>query len=144
MEFGVTRSFQAKVLILAVFVVGAFTGAVLGDLYRTRFAGIEEPVRGAPDQGRARPPGFEAFEDFLSLSDDQRAQLDEILMNTRERYRELQSKTRPMYREITIESQEEIRAILDEDQLERYEEWIVTLDRRGPGRGRNERQPNAQ
>lgn len=139
-----TRSFQAKILILAVFVVGAFTGAVLGDLYRTRFAGIDEPARGAPGQGRIRPPDFEAFEDYLSLSEDQRAQLDEILRNSRERYRELQSKTRPMYREITLRSQDEIRAILDEGQLARYEEWIATLDRRGPGRGRNERQPDDQ
>jgi hypothetical protein len=140
----VTRSFQAKLLILAVFVVGAFTGGVLGDLYRTRFAGIEEPSRGTPDPRRPRPPDFEAFEDYLSLTDPQRAQLDEILRNTRERYRELQSKTRPMYREITLASQDEIRAILDEGQLARYEEWIGTLDRRGPGRGRNERQPDAQ
>ena len=138
-----TRSLQAKILILAVFVVGAFTGALVGDLYRTRFAPAEEASRGVPDRGR-RPPDFEAFEDYLSLSDNQRAELDEILSRSRERYRELQTKTRPMYRELTLQSQDEIRAILDEGQLARYEEWIETLDRRGPGRGRDERQPNAQ
>jgi hypothetical protein len=130
----VTRSFQAKSLILAVFVVGALTGVVVSDLYRTRVQSPEGRAENRPDDGN-RPPDFE---DFLALSAGQREQLDGILKASRERYRELQSTTRPMYQELTVQSQDEIRAILNEDQLARYEEWIEIVDRRR-GRGPDDR-----
>jgi uncharacterized membrane protein len=136
-----TRSLQAKLLILAVFVIGALTGGVLNQLYETRVQSStvsEDDDSGRPDRGR-RPPDFQRFEDFLDLDQDQRGQLDRILSESGERYRELQAQTRPMYRDLTEQSRSEINGILSESQRVRYEEWTERLrDVRGGG-GRGDR-----
>jgi uncharacterized membrane protein len=133
-----TRSLQAKLLILAVFVIGALTGGVLNQVYETRVQSStvsEDTDSGRPDRGR-RPPDFQRFEDFLDLDQDQRGQLDRILSESGERYRELQAQTRPMYRDLTEQSRSEIDGILSESQRVRYEEWTERLrDVRGGGRG---------
>ena len=133
-----TRSLQAKLLILAVFVIGALTGGVLTEVYETRVlssALSDDANSGRPDRER-RPPDFQRFEDFLDLDQEQREQLSTILAESRDRYRELQAETRPMYRDLTEQSQSEIRGILSDVQLARYEEWTERLEQfRGDGRG---------
>ena len=137
-----TRSRQAKLLILAVFVIGVLIGGVLTELYESRLPSIAQ----SPDADRQRPEGnFQRFEDFLELDEEQSAQLDTILRDSRERYRELQSRTRPMYRDLTEQSNTEIRGILTDEQLVLYEEWTrrieeVRSERGGRGgRGRDDR-----
>ena len=132
-----TRSLQAKLLILSVFIIGALTGAVLTEVYETRVQPSrlpEDATTVRSDRGR-RPPNFQRFEDFLNLDEEQREQLDAILAQSRDRYRELQRETRPMYRDLTEQSQSEIRGILNQEQVARYDEWIERLqERRGGGR----------
>ncbi len=133
-----TRSLQAKLLILAVFVIGALTGGVLTEVYETRVLSSvlsHDANSGRPDSER-RPPDFPRFEDYLDLEQEQREQLSAILADSRDRYRELQAETRPMYRDLTEQSRSEIRGILSQDQLARYEEWTERLEQfRGDGRG---------
>ena len=133
-----TRSLQAKLLILAVFVIGALTGGVLTQVYQTRVlssALSDEANTGRPDRGR-RPPDFQRFEDFLDLNREQCEQISTVLAESTERYRDLQAETRPMYRDLTEQSRTEIRGILNEDQRVRYDEWSERLaERRGGGRG---------
>jgi hypothetical protein len=133
-----TRSLQAKLLILAVFVIGTLTGVMLTEVYETRVlssALSDDANSGRPDRER-RPPEFQAFQDFLALDQDQCEQISTILAESRERYRDLQAETRPMYRDLTEQSRTELRGILDEDQRVRYEEWTERLaERRSGGRG---------
>ena len=83
-----TRSLQAKLLILAVFVIGALTGAVLTDVYETR---VQSTVADTdPDR-----PERERPRDFLGLSEEQNVQLDAILQRSGQRYRELRAQTNP-------------------------------------------------
>ena len=137
-----TRSRQAKLLILAVFVIGVLTGGVLTELYETRVPSISQSPDADPEP---RERNFQRFEEFLELDDEQTAQLNTILRDSRERYRELQSRTRPMYRDLTEQSQAEIRGILTDGQLVLYEEWIRRIEEsRGErggrsGRGRDDR-----
>ena len=137
-----TRSRQAQLLILAVFVIGVLTGGVLTELYETRLPSIAQ----SPDTDQERREGnFQRFEEFLELDEEQTAQLDTILRDSRERYRELQSRTRPMYRDLTEQSRAEIRGILTGEQLVLYEEWTRRIEEsRGArggrgGRGRDDR-----
>ncbi len=137
-----TRSRQAKLLILAVFVIGVLIGGVSTELYESRVPSIVQ----SPDADQQPPEGnFQRFEEFLELDEEQTAQLDTILRDSRERYRELQSQTRPMYRELTEQSRAEIRGILTDEQLVLYEEWTRRIEEsrserggRG-GRGREDR-----
>lgn len=124
-----TRSLQAKLLILAVFVIGALTGAVLADVYKTRVESSLVSDEGSQDPAaRRRRPPIERFEDFLELDETQRDQLATILQESRERYRDLQAETRPMYRALTEQSQNDIRGILTEEQRERYEAFLVRVE----------------
>lgn len=137
-----TRSLQAKLLILSVFVIGILTGVVLTGMYETGLETVAESPE--PDQERAER-NFQRFENFLELDEEQTVQLDEILRNSRERYRNLQAQTRPMYQDLTEQSSVEIRGILTDEQLVRYEEWTRRIEElreeRGSrgGRGRNDR-----
>ena len=124
-----TRSLQAKLLILGVFVIGALTGAVLTEVYETRLGpsvGSDEDDAEQADTNRG--PNVPRFEDFLELDEGQRAELNTILRRSRERYRELQSQTRPLYQALTEQSRDEIRAILNDEQLLRYERWIERIE----------------
>ena len=133
-----TRSLQAKLLILAVFVIGALTGVMLTEVYETRVqsSGLSEGTTPDRTDGERRPPDFQRFEDFLELDEEQREQLSTILTDLRGRYRDLQAQTRPMYRDLTEQSRTEIRGIRGAEQLSRYEEWTERLEEyRGGGRG---------
>ncbi len=134
-----TRPLQAKLLILAVFALGAVSGAVIKDVYDTRsrsaFPGQAE--RGGRGVG---PESFQRFEEFLELDADQRARLDAILEASGESYRALRAETRPMYQDIREQSMAEIRAILTDEQAARYDEWIRRIEefRGRGGRGADE------
>ncbi len=128
-----TRPLQAKLLILAVFALGATTGVVVKDVYdtRTRIAFSGEPDRGNRGAG---PESFQRFEEFLDLDEEQRMRLNGILEASGERYRALRAETRPMYQDIREQSLAEIRAILTDEQAARYDEWVRRIEEfRGRG-----------
>ena len=108
------RTFQAKLLILAVFLVGILTGAVLMDVYETR-------VFSDTDRSRRERP---SFKEFLALTPAQATQVDAILEETRDDFRELRAQTRPQYDTLREESRNQIRELLTEVQKDRYDEWI--------------------
>ncbi len=124
------RTFQAKLLILAVFVVGVLSGAILMDVYETR-------VFSSDDRGR----GDVSYVEYLQLTEQQEAEVSAILERTREGFRELRGQTRPMYEQLRENTRNDIREILTEPQQEFYNEWIEdqrrrTRDRERGGRGR--------
>ena len=117
------RTVQAKVLILAVFVVGLLSGAILMDVYETRvFSGDERDQRGV------------SYVEYLQLTEEQEAGVEVILEGTREGFRELRRQTRPLYDQLSENTQNQIRELLTEPQQVLYSEWIEDLRRR---RGRD-------
>ncbi len=136
------RSLQAKLLVLAVFVAGLLSGAVIANVYEERVQGDERRVESNNRyRDRGRDHNHQSFEDYLGLTPEQRDQLSGILEDSRDGYRELRARTRPEYQAIRDASRERIRGILTDEQRERYEEWInrererENNRRRGRGRG---------
>ena len=137
-----TRTLQAKLLVLAVFLAGMLSGAVIANVYEERVQGDERRVESnARNRDRERDHNHQSFEDYLGLTPEQRDQLSGILEESRDGYRELRARTRPEYQAIRDASRERIRGILTDEQRERYEEWINrererdNNRRRGRGRG---------
>ncbi len=137
-----TRTLQAKLLVLAVFLAGMLSGAVIANVYEQRVEGDERRVEANDrNRDRERDHNHQRFEDYLGLTPEQRDQLSEILEDSRDGYRELRAKTRPEYQAIRDASREKIREMLTDEQRGRYEEWINrererdTNRRRGRGHG---------
>jgi hypothetical protein len=126
------RTLQAKLLILAIFIIGVLTGAVLMDVYETRVFSRNESRSGR--SGNIRET--RSFQEFLELTEEQQSQVDLVLEATRESFRTLREQTRPLYDDLREDSRGQIRAILTEEQLVRFDEWIERegqRERRGRG-----------
>lgn len=120
-----TRTLQAKLLVLAVFIAGMLSGAVVTNVYEERVQGDELGVEpNDRNRDRERDHNHQRFEDYLGLTPEQRDQLSEILEGSRDGYRELRAKTRPEYQAIRYASRQKIREMLNDEQRGRYEEWI--------------------
>ncbi len=129
------RTVQAKLLILTFFVVGVMTGFVLADMYETRVLG---DAGDRPQSSRFQ--GRQSFSEFLEFTQAQQVEVQAILGEAREAFRELRAETGPMYARLTEQSRDQIREILNEEQLERYNGWIETEGSRrrfGSRSGRN-------
>jgi hypothetical protein len=124
------RTIQAKLLILAVFVVGLLSGATLMDVYETRvFSSDQRGGRGA------------SYVEYLQLTEEQETGVAVILEGTREGFRELRRQTRPLYEQLSENTQNEIRELLTEPQQALYSEWIEDLrQRRDRERGGRDRE----
>ena len=123
-----TRTLQAKLLVLAVFLAGTLSGVVLTNLYETNVRGDDvqaterrqDGERSRRDRNRER----QSFEEYLGLTPEQNAQMSTILEEAREGYRELQARTRPEYHALRSESREQIRSMLRDEQRDLYETWL--------------------
>ena len=138
-----TRTLQAKFLVLAVFLVGTLSGAVLTNVYETNVLG-DDAAESRPDRegnrDRSRNKDRQSFEEYLGLTPEQNDQMSAILEEAREGYSELQARTRPEYRALRSDSRDQIRSMLNEEQLARYESWIERArEREGERDGRRRR-----
>ena len=123
-----TRTLQAKLLVLAVFLVGTLSGVVLTNVYETNVRGDDLQATERRQDGdrsrRGRNRERQSFEEYLGLTPEQNAQMSTILEEAREGYRELQARTRPEYRALRSESREQIRSMLSDEQRDLYETWL--------------------
>ena len=124
----IKRTAQAKLLILAVFVIGVVSGAILMDVYETRvFSSDDRSGRGV------------SYVEYLQLTQEQEAEVAAILEGTREGFRELRGQTRPMYDQLRENTRNEIRELLTEPQRALYNEWIEDQRQRRRDRERGGR-----
>jgi hypothetical protein len=103
----------AATLLLAVFAAGAVFGGVA-----SRALGIGDPTP-------------EVLEIELTLTMEQRAEVDSILQRQQSEMQLLWSQMRPQFDALREGVREQIMAILYEDQQARYRELIARSDRRG-------------
>jgi len=115
---------RALALLLGAFLLGGVTGALLD---RSMTAGA------APEASRARRGDErdrrESYLDWLAaelaLSEQQRAQLAEILERNRAQVASLWEKTRPAFEELKTRLRAEVRAVLNADQQVAYDALIA-------------------
>jgi Spy/CpxP family protein refolding chaperone len=120
---------KAKLLVFAVFLVGAVTGAVVEKVYETRSLADATPEKTAE---RAT----QAVQDYLDLTDEQRQQWQAILQEFRPETRRLFDENRQLtaannlkLEEIRDQTRSKIKTILTDEQKKKYEEHLERVRR---------------
>jgi len=103
---------QARLIILATFALGVLTGVLAMNLFATK-----------PAAGNNGQKLVEELAREVKLEPNQRAQVEQILSETRQKYQELQKQVNPQFNEIRQASRARIRSLLTPEQQALYDEW---------------------
>jgi Spy/CpxP family protein refolding chaperone len=119
-------------VLVGVFLLGSVTGAALSGVYRARSEGGRRAER---DPGKA----LEKMRGELNLTDEQAAQINTIINETRNEFRALRAEARPRYDAIRQKERERIRGILNAEQQQKFDQMIARKDARREKHERDER-----
>jgi hypothetical protein len=116
---------KARVIILAVFVLGLAAGALSTNLYqRLTNSG---PARA--DRPHGKPTDvLDKLNNRLNLSSDQQASIREILQGTFNQYDGIKKDIEPRMDVVRQQGRQRIREVLKPDQLPKYEEMVREHD----------------
>jgi hypothetical protein len=116
---------KARVIILAVFVLGLAAGALSTNLYqRLTNSG---PARA--DRPHGKPTDvLDKLNNRLNLSSDQQASIREILQGTFNQYDVIKKDIEPRMDVVRQQGRQRIREVLKPDQLPKYEEMVREHD----------------
>ena len=117
---------RAILLVLLVFVLGIALGAVGTYLVAGRRVAGAPAGRASQKERRARL--VEQLTRELSLTNDQRKQLDAILADVQVKYRALHEQIAPQSDQIRQQGREQIRGILTPGQKSKFEAFLRHLD----------------
>ena len=106
---------RAAVLLLLMFAAGLTVG-LAGERYALH-RGIEEAASESTRQGRST---IERFADDLGITPEQQAQIDPILVETREQMSAVFDQVRPEWEAVVDSARARIESVLTPDQAERY------------------------
>jgi hypothetical protein len=116
------RKIGAVLVLVTTFILGGFAGGILHYIYRDQASTpwVDREVQ------PARPPGdiVSDMAKSLSLNDNQKQQLKQIFVQSREKYRALSQQFRPQYDALRKETDDQIRSILRPDQLAIYDRLL--------------------
>lgn len=118
------KRWKAGLMVVAIFVIGFFTGALTMNLVSTASEKMPSSWRGHGDSGRL----VEQLAEQLHLTPEQRQAVSQILAETKEEYARLRREIRPRYRAIRNRSRERIRAILNPEQQKAFDALIHRHD----------------
>ena len=118
---------QLRVAAVVIFLLGVAAGTLAPLAYRGWAHGGWPPRKG----GRA--DRFERMLERLELRDEQKAQVKQILGETREQFRALRGEIEPREQEIRRRTDERLRQALTPEQWEKFQTEM--RGRRGRGRG---------
>ena len=116
---------KAFLLVLVVFVLGIALGAVGAYLAGGRVWGARPVAENHRDK-RARI--LEQLTHDLSLTPDQRKQLEAILEEVGAKFQALHQQIAPQSEQVRKQGREQIRAILTPEQRPKFEEFLRKLD----------------
>lgn len=121
---------QLRAAAVLIFLLGVAAGTLAPLAYRG-WAGAGDPPHkgGRGDRGDR----FERMLERLELNDGQKAQVKQILGETREQFRALRRESEPREREIKRQTDERLRQVLTPEQWEKFQTEM--RERRGRGRG---------
>jgi Spy/CpxP family protein refolding chaperone len=121
---------KAKMLVFAVFLVGAVTGAAVEKVYETRINAEATPEKTAE---RAT----QAVQDYLGLNDEQRQQWQTIFQESRPETRRLINENRTLtapnnlkLEELRDQTRSKIKMILTDEQKKKYDEHNERMRKR--------------
>jgi len=123
---------RAVLYLAVVFLLGLALGA-LGMVWAGRHGWIY-----ADSNYHRRPKGVEWLDRELNFSPEQRQQVEAVLDEMGQAYREIRQRTRPEYDTLRQKGRDRIRALLREEQRPRFEQLVRELDER-EARRRQER-----
>lgn len=126
------RSRRAVLYLGLVFLLGIALGA-LGMVWAGRQGWTH-----ADSRQQRRPRGVEWLDRELNLSPQQRQQVEAILDEMGQAYRNIRQRTRPEYEAVRQQGRDRIRALLSEEQRARFEQLVRQLDEK-EARRRQER-----
>ncbi len=110
-------------VLVAVFVLGSFTGVALTGLYRSRASGERPEAR-----EKAMHERFEKMRSELKLTDEQTKAVQAIIDETRNEYRALRTELRPRFEEPRQKARARIRALLTPEQQQKFDAMITQQD----------------
>jgi Spy/CpxP family protein refolding chaperone len=116
---------KAFLLVLVVFVLGIGLGAVGAYLVGGRVSSAQPVAENHRDK-RARI--LEQLTRDLSLTPDQRKQLEAILADVGAKFQALHQQMAPQSEQVRKQGREQIRAILTPEQRPKFEEFLRKLD----------------
>ena len=123
---------KARLIVVSVFVIGFAAGALSLNLYQqlTGSDNNKNPQRGGPEVLIKR------MNEKVGLAPDQQEQIKKILDETGEKYREIRKEMdpaiepfQPRFNAVRQESRDRIRALLNPEQLPKYEKMIEEHDK---------------
>jgi len=132
----IVRYFKAKILVFAVFFIGIATGVLIANFYTTRVAGAPDTTN-SQDRALRAQRDMNKFYDYLGLNAGQREEMHKIGEDTRREFRDLRMETQPRFQAIQDASRAKIRAILNPEQLTKYEDFRKRMDERRKNHDRN-------
>lgn len=121
---------QVRVAALVIFVLGFSAGALAFNAYQKW-----SRTQGANN----RPARFEAMLDRLQLSNEQKAQVHQILDETRQQLTSLRKESAPRFDAIRQQADERLQKVLSPEQWKQFQEERDSMRSRGR-RGRGSRQ----
>lgn len=126
----ISAATRGKLLVFAVFLVGCVVGAVLDNLYETRW--------NADPDNRRSVRELQQLDDLLNLTPEQKQQRDSILEASRPDFEKLFAENRELlkpnnrkYAELNQQTRNKIREILTEEQAKTYDEFYERRRQRG-------------
>jgi uncharacterized membrane protein len=131
MESKTSSKTKARLMVLAVFMIGFTAGALSLNLYQH----LTSPAS-PKDNGDRAGVIIQKMNEKMDLSSDQQARIREILDETGKRYREIRKKMEPhikdfepQFNAVRQQSREEIRGVLNGKQLPKFDEMVQEQDR---------------
>ena len=121
------NSWLVRAAALAIFVLGFAAGALAPSAYRAWVRGSGQESR----RGR-----FEEMSEKLKLTEEQRAQMQQIFGETRTRLEALRKESEPRFAEIRRDADERMKQVLTPEQWEEFRKSREEgRGRRGGGKG---------
>ena len=125
--------FIRRVQLVGMLLVSFLLGAVAATVYET------QALETSGKRRRGRHSMMADLSEKLALTANQKAQLSQILDETRKRMTELSKATRPQYQQIKRESRAQIRGILTVEQAQRFDALMEARDKRRRQRSEKKR-----
>lgn len=131
MESKTSSQTKARLIVIAVFVIGFAAGALSLNLYQR----LTKPASPSNSDDRAGVL-IQKMNQRMDLTSDQQVRIREILNGTVKKYVELRKEMEPRIKDfeprfnaVRQQQRDEIRALLNEKQLPKFEEMVQEQDR---------------
>lgn len=126
----ITRSFQAKILVFAVFFIGIASGVLIANFYESRVMSTQPAASENREKAQRSRRDVNKVHDYLGLNPDQRERVSKVLEETRSEFQKLRAETQPRFAAIQEGSRAKIREILTDEQRQKYDEFRRKMDQR--------------